>query len=267
MPRADETIFVLHGLEEDNRVVRARVFAQKLRILLAALQDADRIANGKLTFDYLLPRLETGSAAVTIRERQRRRSRSTHSAISVLETTANAIYNGDRNLDRMPPSLVKRLQRLSEGAARKFSHGELAFPDDNVIRIDDYLLRQSEAAYEFAREPESHLRDRYYRGLAIGSFDGFLKEIDARGTMLRGKLLLTAGGFQIDCIMNKDRVPEARESFDKRVVIEGTAHYDGKDQIPVRVDVRSIRIIKEQADLLRWKGALRPVADEAEDDW
>lgn len=106
--------------------------------------------------------------------------------------------------------------------------------------------------------------DKFYRGVASGGFDGFLKEIDARGTMLRGKLVLSAGGVEIDCVMNKERVPEARESFDKRVVVNGTAHYDGANQLPSRIDVRTILIVRENADLLKWRGAFRPI--EADDE-
>jgi hypothetical protein len=111
------------------------------------------------------------------------------------------------------------------------------------------------------------MRDRFYRGRAIGSFDGELQEIDNRGMILRGKLILTAGGAEIDCVMNKERVPEAREAFDKRVIIEGNAYYDGQDQLPTRIDVASIKIINGRSDLLRWRGAFTsPNADEQEED-
>jgi hypothetical protein len=268
MLRSDETKFVLHGLDLDNRIVRATVFVQKLRSLLSALQTADKVANGKPAFDYVLSDLRIGSASVTIREKQKTREQPRHSSISALENAASAIYNGDRSLGRLPPTLVQHVRKLGQGVAKKFSHAELAFSDDNVIRIDDFLLKQSSIAYETLTIPNLRARDTFFRGLAIGSFDGVLKEIDARGTMLRGKLVLSAGGLEIDCVMNKDRVPEARESFDKRVAIEGTAHYDGVSQLPVRLDVRSIKIIHPDADLIRWRGAFRlDQADDVEDDW
>jgi hypothetical protein len=265
MERSDEAKFVLHGLDADNRIVRASVFAQKFRILLNALRIADTLANGKPSFMYMLSKLETGSAAVTIREKQTTRARPAHSGIYLLETTASAIYNGDRNVERLPPELVKQVEKLGKGVARRFSHAELAFSDDTVIRIDDYLLRQTEAAYETIQSPNRQ-SDRYYRGIAVGSFDGVLKEIDARGTMLRGKLVLTAGGLEIDCVMNKDRVREAGNSFDKRVIIEGAAHYDGERQIPARLDIKSLRVVGEDSDLLRWRGAFKS-GDDVADDW
>jgi len=149
-----------------------------------------------------------------------------------------------------------------------FSHGEIEFSDDTVIRIDDFLARQSEVAKSIFDEAEESAQ-RYYRGIAIGAFDGELKEIDSRGTLLRGVLLLTAGGAEIDCVMNKDHIPEARDAFDKRVIVEGPAHYDGEQQLPTRIDVKTIRLVDGARGLIRWRGAFAPNTDQetAEDDW
>jgi len=83
-------------LRADNRIVRANVFVQKLKTLLSALRTADVIANGKPTFMYMVAKLENGSAAATIREKQVTRNRPHRSSIDFLESTASAIYNGDR---------------------------------------------------------------------------------------------------------------------------------------------------------------------------
>jgi len=252
MPREDEITLDLHGLDADNRIVRASVFAQKFRQLLAALGIADKLANGKPGFDYVITELRIGSASVTVREKQRRRERPSFSSIRYFEDTASAVYNGDRTLERLPPGLVRSVQKLSNGVEKKFSHAEIAFAD-NVIRIEDFLQHQAEVAYELATLPELKRSNQFYRGIANGSFDGILKEIDARGTMLRGKLVLSAGGLEIDCVMNKERVRQAGESFDKRVIVQGAAHYDGVSQISARIDVREIKIIGDAGNLLRWR--------------
>jgi hypothetical protein len=149
-------------------------------------------------------------------------------------------------------------------AARTASDPACSIPVPELV--DDEAIDRSEAD-EAAALPELKGSDKFYRGIATCGFDGFLKEIDARGTMLRGKLVLSAGGAEIDCVMNKERVPEARESFDKRVIIEGKAHYDGINQIPSRIDVRTIKILKEDADLLRWRGTFRALdSNEVDDD-
>jgi hypothetical protein len=267
MPQRDEAVFVVHGLHVDARSVRADVFARKLQTLIGGLRDADRFANGKPGFVYMISALGTGSASVTIRQKQRSHGRPQHSGIAVYEEVASAIYNGDRSIARYPERLVYRVQQLSQGVLRSFSHAELAFADDNVIRIDDFMERQSEAAHNVLLSGPEAPPDRFYRGRAIGSFDGQLEEIDNRGLILRGKLILSAGGVEIDCVMNKDRVPEARDAFDKRVIIDGTAHYDGDQQLPTRIDVATIRIVGDRPDLLRWRGAFTsPSETEAEDD-
>lgn len=266
MARDDEMTFVIHGLSMDNGVVRARVFVQKLGILVSALQVADKLANGRSTFDYLLPKLHTSAATAIVRERPRKKEIG-HSSISFFERTAVAVYNGDRSAEKLPPKLVGSIEKLSTGVEKNFSHGELAFSDENVIRIDEYLLRQAEVAYDVSTDPQHLESNKGYRGIAFGTFDGILQEVDARGTMLRGKLVLNPG-VEIDCVMNKDRVPDARENFDKRVVIKGAAHYDGTNPLPTRLDVHSIRGAADRPDLLRWKGAFRfPEHDNAEDDW
>jgi hypothetical protein len=269
MPRSDEAILVLHGLDVDARGVRADVFALKLRTLIAGLRDADRFANGKVGYIYMIAALATGSASVTIRQKQRFNKRPVYSGIATYEEAASAIYNGDRTVAHYPERLVRRVGQLSSGALQTFSHAELVFADDNIIRIDDFLERQSQAAHQALIPGPEAPSDQYYRGRAIGSFDGELKEIDNRGLILRGKLILSAGAVEIDCVMNKERVPDAREAFDKRVIIEGTAHYDGAQQLPTRIDVATIRVVGDRSDLLRWRGAFIITTPEAEteDEW
>ena len=166
-----------------------------------------------------------------------------------------AVYNGDRgSVSRLNHIMVQKIHTLSKGASTKFAHAELSFPGETVLRIDDYLQDRAEDVIadplgEIIGQPQS------YRGSAFSTFDGVLKEIDSRGIMLRGKLVLEPSASEIDCVMNKDRVPEARESFDKRVMINGIARYDGRGGLPVRLDVHKIRAVKRSGDLVKWKGA------------
>lgn len=264
MPRRDEAIFVVHGLDVDAKNVRADVFARKLMTFIAGLREADRFANAKIAYGYIITALGMGSASVAVREKQRPRQRPVHSAMAMYEQVANAIYNGDCAISQYPGKLVHRVGQLSAGAMEIFSHAELAFSDDKVIRIDDFLARQAEAAEALINEPGG-LPDRYYRGRAIGTFDGELQEIDNRGRTLRGKLILSQG-VEIDCVMNKERVPDARKAFGKRVIIEGVAHYDGEEQLPSRIDVTTIKTPRDRPDLARWRGAFTSPPEEVEDD-
>jgi hypothetical protein len=268
MPRRDEATLVLHGLDVDGRGVRADVFARKLQTFIAGLREADKFVNGRISFGYMIAGLNTDSSATaTIRQKQRSRYRPGHSGIAAYEDAASAIYNGDRRVLRYPDRLIAQIRRLGDGALRTFSHGEIAFADE-VIRVDDFLLRQSDAVREVLINARQTTADRHYRGVAVGRFDGELKEIDSRGTMLRGKLILSAGGAEIDCVMNKDKVPDAREGFDKRVVVIGVAHYDGENQLPARIDVATINALSNHGNLIRWRGAFEGPGDEdAVEDW
>lgn len=107
--------------------------------------------------------------------------------------------------------------------------------------------------------------ERFYNGLAVANFDGILQVLDSRGATFRAKLITTVGRVEIDCVLNKARIPEIRQLFDQRVRIEGTAHYDGIEQLPVRVDVHDVVPIKSDADLLRWRGAFQK--GDAKEDW
>ena len=267
MLRHDETTLAIHGLAADERIVRANVFVQKLRDLISALRTADKLANGRPVHDYFLLDIHDGSAVATVRERARRRKPS-KSPISYFRHITTAVYNGDlRTGPSLDAKLVGSIEKLSRGTNRQFSHAEISFSDDTVIRIDDYLQRQAKDAMRAPQEISIE-QLKSYRGPAFGTFDGVLKVIDSRGTMLRGKLVLVPSTIEIDCVMNKDRVLTAGDSFDKRVVIKGIARYDGRSSLPARVDVDEIRAVKKEADLTRWKGAfVFPEPDDIEEDW
>ena len=145
MPRHDETTFSVHGLDADARVVRANVFVQKLGQLITALRAADKIANGKHTHDYMLPRLLYGSAVATIRERPRRPRERPQSPISYFGTMTMAVYDGSRgNVSHVDQKIVEMIEKLSRGANKRFAHAELSFPDETVLRVDDYLQHRAE---------------------------------------------------------------------------------------------------------------------------
>src|SRR5271165_432945 len=124
--RRDEVSLTLHGLDVDNGEVRAGVFVRKLAYLLRALRDADRFANEKRSFNYVVSGLSPGSAQVRYREKQtvRRRPRS---SVETLQSAITAIYNADPAVHRFPERLIRRIGDLSNGTDEEFSHGELAF--------------------------------------------------------------------------------------------------------------------------------------------
>ena len=85
-------------------------------------------------------------------------------------------------------------------------------------------------------------------------FDGVLKEIDSRGILVRGRLILTAGGKEIECLFKREDIPKLRENFERRARVEAKAHYDGENLLPVRLDVKRIEPIIDAPDVGRWRG-------------
>jgi len=270
-----EFTFTLHGLDVDDGKVRANIFLSEFKTLLDALVLSDKEQNKRQRHEYVILTLEASSALATLREtraidRRRLRARRPRletpaaSSVQFFSTAIQAIYNGDKETRHLPKRLVASVRALAKDAGTRFTHGEIAFAADNVIRIDDYLLRQADRT--ILRISGEEIQERYFAGLAFGTFDGVLKEVDARGTLVRGKLILTAGGKELDCVIRKDDIPQVRETFDLRARVEGLAHYDGDSPLPARLDVKRITPVNNDADLTKWKGAfVRPSTPVDED--
>lgn len=268
MAQDAETVLTIHGLDGDNKLVRADVFARKLRAFLAGLAEADKLANdGKRLHRFMIEDLKKGSAQISVREKQATRDVPKASGVATYERALKAIYNGDRSVERLPKRLVANIRSLTTGADREFAHGEVSFEGkDNVVRIDDFLKKQSDRATELV-VAAADVRAPYFQGTAIGSFDGVLKVIDSRaGQTIRAKLITTAGEVEIECIVSRTQLAELKDNFDQRVRIEGTAHYVAESGLPIRVDVHSVSPVKAGADLTRWRGAFR-LDDRHGEDW
>lgn len=266
-----EATLVLHGLDSDNRVVRGDIFARMLGALIAGLRAADKFSNGGISFDYMIDDLSRRSSALATLREKRRTRKPALSSVAIYEEVTTAVYNGDVVTKRFPPTLVNHVGKLCIGARKRFSHAEVSFSNDNVIRIDEFLNSQAiMAGRQFFTDRNPGLEEPNFSGVSYGSFDGIIEEIDARGTLFRGKLIPTGGAVEIDCIMNKDKIPEVAEKFHKRARVYGLVHYTQDSAIPARIDVSSIDLLnlKADADLIKWRGAFSSALVPAgEDDW
>lgn len=261
---APEATLTIHGLEGDAKRVRADVFARKLTAFIRGLIEADKLANGKQKHVYVIEELAIGSAVARVREKQKGRAVPEKSAIRTYSRAATAVYTGERYVERLPVALVSSIDSLSTGAGVQLDHAEVKF-DDGVIRIDDYLKKKTQSALKLLRNPSDQSGAKHFRGTAFGSFDGELKMLDHRGELLRAALITTAGRLELDCIVNKELGDTIANSFDRRVRVDGLAHYDGESLLPTRIDVRGIAPVKQDASLRRWRGAVRKNARSA--DW
>lgn len=251
-----EVSITIHGLDVDNGAVRVEIFLEKFKALVTGLRTADGILNGRKAHNLVIVDLGIGSARARIREKVSVKKAPLSYTTPYVGNVMRAIYNGDRRIDRFPTELVESLAPIAKGVNDKFSHAEIEFDPENVIRIDDFFAKQMARAIQRVKgEPEE--KEPFFKGISHGTFDGIVKEIDSRGALVRGKLILTAGASELDCIFSRDDIPKLRTNFERRARVTAVAHYDGISQLPVRLDVRDIQAISEHTDLARWRGALK----------
>ena len=102
------------------------------------------------------------------------------------------------------------------------------------------------------------MTDKWFSGSAFGSFDGEVRAVDLRGSLPEIKLILSAGGKQIDCICRGIDIENIRSALNRRVRISGLAIYDGTSGLPRRLEAREVSLVAPGADFTRWKGAFEP---------
>jgi hypothetical protein len=250
----DNVTLTIHGLAADNGRVRADVFLEKFRALVNILKIADLSLNSRKSHNLIIEELSVSSARAMLREKVSVKKCVPDKGAPLVADLIGAIYAGEKHLDRFPEKLIESIAPLSK-VSKNFSHGEIEFGGNNIVRIDEYLANQTKRAIDRLRGVDDE-KDKNFEGVAYGVFDGVLKELDSRGILVQGKLVLTAGSKEIECIFKRDDIPELRNNFDRRARVEGIAHYDGAELLPVRLDVKKIVPVKEDADLTRWRGAL-----------
>ena len=244
----------VHGLTmEDHGRVPARIFANKLKQLVGALEAADAVANGTVIHTYILASMHMSEptavlSEVPLKEEVEFRS----SAIPVFNDAVEGIKTNDMRVERLAP-VVKKVGLLSSGAASKFGFAEVRTADATVVRIDSFLQKRAAQIRRSANE-------RWFNGAAIGTFDGILDYVDNRGSLPQIKLTLTAGGKEIDCICRKEDIDTLGVALSQRVRVHGRAIYNGLSALPVRVEASSIEPIKRDPDFTRWKGSFSPFA-------
>jgi len=135
-----------------------------------------------------------------------------------------------------------------------FSFGEITFNGTPPVRIDHFFAAQVERALE---PIPTDVPDIPFKGVSLSSFDGVVKELSHLGRIVNGLLILTAGGKRINCVFDSVDLPNLRDSFDRRARVEGLAYYTGENELPDRLEVKRIELIKDRPNLLRWKGALK----------
>lgn len=251
--------FKVHGLTKaDHGRVPARVFANKLRQLVTALEAADAIANGDKTHDYLLARMHMSEPTAVLAEVLiDGRSTERGSAIPIFSDAIEGIKTQDSRINKLS-SVVKKVSLLTSGVEKKFGFAEVRTAQDKIVRIDEFLRKRASIA-------KNDIASHWYSGAVMGTFDGILDYVDLRGSLPQIKLTLSAGEKEIDCIYQGGDIEALGNSLHKRVRVFGRAIYASNSPLPMRVEVSEVKTIHGSGDFTKWKGSFRPFIAETWD--
>ena len=245
-------------------MVNARVFSEKLRILLAALASADKTRNGRVSFDYFVADLKKSSVDATIMSatKPRLRKQPNETSIGAFSRCLAAVSVGRADTARQYGDCFSRIGKLGAGAGKSFQYGEIySSIEASPFRLDEFLAEQSRSIDAVLNDPNTQEGTKHFKGVSYSSFDGVLKAVDLRGSMPEGKLILTSGGRQIDCIFNGLADAEIKRFLDKemRVRVRGSAFYDGRSGLPRRIIISKLpSIVPAKGNLRIWKGTFSP---------
>jgi hypothetical protein len=257
----NEMLFRVHARPNDRDMVSASVFADKLAILIRALKEADRISNnGVRVHDFKIVKLSSSAPTALLGEFPLPKMEGRFDlapAIGTFETCVDAIIAGEEERARSFGKCATYVSRLASGSPARYGYGEIWTPDKKVRRVDEFMHDRAMEVISpksVIREPES----QWFKGAVYGSFDGEVRVVDTRGALPQIKLILSAGGMEIDCVCQPQHIEQIGESLNKRVRIYGRAIYDGSGGLPRRVDVETIELVTPAGDFARWKGAFKP---------
>ncbi|WP_158930007.1 hypothetical protein [Acidisphaera sp. S103] len=262
-----ELTLTLHGLEEYNHEVDGEVFARKLTAFLKGIRLSDKAVNGRRRHKLLLTDLRKNTATASVREQVYVLGPSPGSGMEFFEDAVQAVFDNRPSARQLPLPVVREIAAMNHGSGHSFAFAELKSTTGNVIRLDEALAKRARSLV-LEMEARREGRDVRFTGVAYGSFDGKLEEVDLRGDLWKGILVLSAGGKQIECTVSALEMPDIRLALKRRVVAYGRAHYGGASGLPERLEIISVKPVKSQGEgnLARWRGAFDiPEPDPAED--
>lgn len=258
-PGKNDLKLTIYGLEIHGDEVDAVVFADKLKKLVSGLKKLDAFYNAKGQHKFMIHDLEFASATVMLREKVMK-SRSVRKSPSMrfVEIGAAAASGAPLEIENAADEYALGIYKgLSSGAGKSFSYGVVSAEKQNPIRLDNVLERRVDDIISNAISVAETAPPRFFRGTAIETYDGVMKLVDIRGLFPEAKLILSAGGKEVSCVISAEKVEDLRASLGRRALVTGRAQHDGRSMIPERIDVTSIKVIKDAApNIISLKGQL-----------
>jgi hypothetical protein len=216
--------------------IPADLFNKMFNTVLGALKAAERSIRlekkSRANSEFYVSHLRMGSNEFGIVGRD--------STVSLLEQCANTVYRSEYGLAAQYPKIARKLMELGGRVNPKYAM--VARFHKSEIPIDAFFASQvNRLTQEIASEPRL---TPFFIGSAISSFDGRLSNIDYRGSIWRGHLMLPVSEIQIECIFDRRLGEDAYNPFgNKRVNITGRAIYTGDSPLPERIEVVTINPI------------------------
>jgi hypothetical protein len=218
--------------------IPAELFKKTFDAFLTALQVTDRELQPKArSSEFFISQLALNPYEFGVLEKRRSYGQSSPSAIEYFRRCAEGIYRSDYQTVVRHPRLTRAFIRIVKALDPSFH--VLAQFSDTELPVDDFFGRQVDRV-GFKDDPGSQA-DNWFLGSAMMSFEGRLDEIDYRGAVWTGDLMLPAGTTHIECVFDKSQGEDALNPFgNKNVCITGRAIYTGDSQLPERIEVISI---------------------------
>ncbi len=255
--RPDEIRVVIRpssALGDVARPIHASVFKGIFNAFFSAVKAADKEINEKNSrSEFFISHLKMGSNEFGLMEQPRSQAESISPAIDLFKRCSQDVYHSELGSAMRYPKLAKEIVKLGDKIDVNYS--VVAHFVDIELPIDNFFCRQTarlKQAMTFSEAPVIG-----FSGTAITAFDGRLGEIDYRGAVWIGHLMLPGSGAQIECIFDKSKGEDAFNPFgNKRVSITGRAIYTGDSKLPERIEVIAIEEIEPVLVAIDIRGSL-----------
>jgi hypothetical protein len=248
-PGGSDLRFTIYGLEHHGHEVDASVFADKLKKLVSGLKAMDSFYNISGQHKFMIHNLEFASATVILREKVvKQRTVRVSPAARLANVGAAASGSGSFIIENQADEVaLKTYQSLATGAGNTFSYGVIAAEQITPVRLDSLLESRVKRIISAAVDVAQQAQARFFKGIALETYDGEMKLVDIRGLFPEAKLILSAGKKEVSCVVPRSQVDDLRLALGRRALVTGRAHHDGRSMIPERIDVTSIKIIDDSA--------------------
>src|SRR5271154_2098639 len=246
----------------DQGPIPAQLFKKTFDAFFTALETTDRELQPKAkSSEFVISHLALNSCEFGILEKRRSFGQNSGSAIEFFRRCAEGIYRSDYQTVVRHPRVTRAFIRIVKALDPSFH--VLAQFNDAELPIDEFFRRQVDRV---GAKDDAVRTDNWFLGSAIMSFEGKLDEIDYRGPVWTGDLMLPAGTTHVECVFDKSQGEDALNPFgNKNVCVTGRAIYTGDSQLPERIEVLSIDERAHVSAAIDIRGSLRLVALSDED--